>query len=824
MPPDPNHAPWWRDPLQPEPSAYEVFELSRTATLAEVNAAASAKLGKVPQRTWKAARTALIQPVDRAVADLFLYNSAQFASSAISPERDHGCLGSAARGASQRQWLLELRERHPAPPLCHGLAIFWYWWAVHADASARDRVNAGGLPYANDAERNANLREAHRILWRRAIGAWNGLVEEDEAIRSALADAPSPIRMQALAGARERVVRTLVDSAGAWREIGTGRAGALVAMYEDLAGEASSDAHSAKEVHAAGVKFRGRRLVGGRILLAELGLTTAARDALGARAASAISPYQRLAALINAGEPAAAIAAIMELPDEERERDEVRRVAADAHHALALTAASLNDYPTALHEWDLGLAEADGGQGVLIMESLASTCRDRASQLSRRRSWDELIDLLDGALSLVPGDESLTPLLVDALTSRGVQRVVQQQQRKERQEGARDEWLALSALGVRDVERAAHLGGRRAIDELSVIRGWMTHLEDLGLPGAEMLAAALSAANRDDWDTAIDTLQRAVDQFGTRMAPATRHRALSNLSIALGNRALERLSEVDKSGLWEGNREPLLAASQDAQRAAAADPTNTTARELVKTLRAATYRLVPGGPGSSPFPLAPTSSGATSRPTSSGGAGAFVLLAMIGTAVVCCGLSSLSDGGGRSAAVPGNVPAASIPASTPPAPEVAAPTVVAPTVPISVPVKARPTSKGTAGARSAPVRTNPTTSVASGSGEVVYYDGNDAVAVALVGALGRLEAALQQRESELKSEQAAMERESAKLDALQTKYDRDGATDEQASAFTRRARAYNASVTAYNAELATQQADQVAYDKKWDELRSRSRR
>lgn len=836
----PNQPPWWRDPLQPEPSPYEVFDLKRTASLAEINAAASTKLGKVPQRTWKAARTALIQPVDRAVADLFLYNQAQFAGSAFSPERDAGCLAPAARGATQRQWLLELRERHPAPPLCHGLGIFWYWWAVHADSSARDRVSGGALPYANDADRNASIRESHRTLWRRAIGAWNGLAEEDEAIQVALPHATDAIRRQALAEARERLLRTLAENAGAWKEIGTGRAAALVAMYEELAAAATAEAFSARQVQAAGVKFRGRRLVGGRILLAELGLTAAAREALGPRAASAISAYQHLAALVAAGEPAAALAAIGELPEGERETDEVRRVAGDAHHALALRAVSLNDYAAALHEWGLGLRAANGWQGATLVESIVATCRERASQLSRRRSWDELIDLLDPALALVPGEESLTALLVDALTSRGVQSVVQQQERKERGEGSREEWLALSTLGVRDVERAAQLGGKRAMEQLAVIRGWMSHLEELGLPGMEMISAAIAAANRDDLDTAIDTLQQALDQFGSRMTPAVRQRALTNLSIVLGNRAFQRLSDVDGSGPREHNREPLLAASRDAQRAAAADPNNATARELVQTLRAASYRLIPGGPGSSPFPLAPTSSGATSRPTSGGGAGAFVLLAMIGTAVVCCGLSSLNGSGRPSTATSGGgAPTVATPAPTIPTPVVLepAPVAVEPTLPVVVPAKA--TSKST-GRSAAPIKTvgDAAPSVTAGTGEVVHYYVDDTVAVALAADLRRLgaelergDASLAERVSALKSDGDALDRESTKIEALRARYERDGASDEQAGAFTRRVRAYNASVkayesdqAAYEAEFARVQGVQSEYDRKWAQLKARAGR
>jgi hypothetical protein len=623
-------------------------------------------------------------------------------------------------------------------------------------------------------------------------------VEDDLAIRSALPTVTDTIRGQALISARHRVVRSLEDNAEAWRAIGTGRAGAIVSMYEDLQGQAAAEAQSAEEVRAAGARLRGRTLVGGRILLQELGLTAAAQEALGPRAALALSAYQRLAALVVAGEPAAALSAIAELSQAERDRGEVRRIAADAHHALAVQAASLGDHPRAIHEWHLGLAVADTAQRAVLTDGLVSTCRNRASELSRRRSWDEVIDLLDRALAVVPNEPGLTSLLADALTSRGVQRVVQQQQREERPEGTREQWQALAAVGVADVERAAQLGGRRAGDELVVIRGWMRHLEELGAPGAELIAAAFAAARLEDWSTAVDTLQQVIDRYGPEMSQTARQRVLANLSVALGNRVYERLSRVDLSGQRESNRRPLQAASWDAQRACAADPTNVTARELLQTVEVATRRFVPGGT------LAPE---AMPR----GSSGTFVVLAMIAAVVVCCGLSSGNDapkpatGSAPSAAAPSYPGPSGNAASSIEAPEPAA-----------------------AGGDDSP------SSLRSGGGEVVRYSRYDSVAVSLAADLRRLESVIEggdrglaAREVPLNSTADGLDRESAKIDVLRKK----AVTDKQVESLNRRVRAYNASVTAfqteqaaYNAKLAEVQANQAEYASKWAQLKARAER
>ena len=150
-----------RDPLQAVQSPYELLGVDQEADAEAVRSAFPRAIaaGKASGQRLLEARTVLLRPVDRALADAFLYSPAALAGLSPGWDGDGAALALPARFATAEAWTRALRASFPELGTIHSLAVLWYWWAAYE--SERFATIAEALQKAGAA---AGTKTAKRTL------------------------------------------------------------------------------------------------------------------------------------------------------------------------------------------------------------------------------------------------------------------------------------------------------------------------------------------------------------------------------------------------------------------------------------------------------------------------------------------------------------------------------------------------------------------------------------------------------------------------------------------------------------------------------------
>lgn len=344
-----------RDPLQTEPTPYEILGVERGAEAAVVDRAFMAALAKrVPPNKAKAARDALQNPARRARYDLLEYDPSVLSGLSPSPVEDPSVLSPRQRTATAEAWEQHLRHRFPDVGTTHALALLWYWWALHEEGRLEalldalgDRAGEAGAPGSRrDLLRQVQTAEGGSCdpehgddcpneacrwrddclsavppleqLWVKAIGCWSllatapdfwqqldGLSADQatelkdglvETLRNHLVEKG---RAHAASAARGGVAPGEGAAPGAEPQSAAGEAHqALAGVYRDLEVAFTAELRAGRAMADAGVRTANGKVACGATLLRDLGLLDEIRAQV--QASLARSPKnQRLRHLVE---------------------------------------------------------------------------------------------------------------------------------------------------------------------------------------------------------------------------------------------------------------------------------------------------------------------------------------------------------------------------------------------------------------------------------------------------------------------------------------------------------------------------------------------
>ena len=432
-----------RDPLQAQPTPFEILGVEPSAAADDVERALARRLAAARTSTERAAavgaRTALRDTVKRKLAMAFLYEPQALERLDPCPLRDTAALSKQRRHATATAWEEQLRQRFPDPAAAHSLAVLWYWTAV------------------------SGAGEGFAAAWERAIGYWAMVVAADDFWPGDVRVDPSTrgeVRLKIV----ERLRRDVLADADRRRE-----APSAVALQDVM----DSEVRSAYQVASAGLRIDGRRVCVGWRLAAHLRLTERL-SAHGTIVALALSPHEAISELLAEGRTATATAEI------ERQ---VARAGYDPDladlHAFALLAAgrrhtAAGDARAAVDccESALGLANAPALRAQIV-EALVAACREAGRDMEP----DLAVGFLDERLAVVP-DRRLALQLADVLFTRGIARMNATLRSADSMRSDLGGLAASLQANLDDIERAAGLGLERATQQTGPARSRVAEIHN----------------------------------------------------------------------------------------------------------------------------------------------------------------------------------------------------------------------------------------------------------------------------------------------------------------------------------------------------------
>jgi hypothetical protein len=535
-----------KDPLQQEPTAYDILQLGQDATEADVDAAyrAARQQGSNTRQLTRAWQE-LKRPADRAFCDLLRYDTDSLRALTPSPLDDPGILQFPAREATAAAWEKQLRASYPDYRTVHSLAVLWYWWALHESDPATHPArtcDAGNPPDP-------------LALWAAAAACWAMLAASDE-----FWAARPRVSQDLAAKLAERMEQLLRDRFDSLAMEHAGHEGAAEAeRYRSLDLTFTTELRTARALADSGIRVRGSPVCSGPVLLEQLGLRDEVAHELDAalarapgetglrRARDALSPYGQISALLEERQAGKALDQITALPLQVRGTDEVAWLEARALITLGSQYHELGRIDDAINHWAQALRAAPGQeQRETAREAIVNAARERAAALPEEDN-DQAIALLEKSHEIT-ADPALRSILAERLVRRGITAIKHAAEAPRRRpparKPARDRYQRTEQAagaapvtetvikelerGMNDLERAAELGSARAAGQLEPARGVIAQIRV-----KDVTDAAIRAAKRADWDTAVARLRSAVQTLG-RQAP---QELRQDLATALANQA-----------------------------------------------------------------------------------------------------------------------------------------------------------------------------------------------------------------------------------------------------------------------------------------------
>jgi tetratricopeptide (TPR) repeat protein len=502
-----------KDPLQKEINPYEILGVHPEASAGDIDRAFGVAVGRNPRQVQQLTRARQIlkqQPVERALIDLFLYDSEVLLKLEPSPALDTTILEIPQRAATAKAWEGQLRKSFPHLAQIHSLAILWYWWAVHEEAQ-----------WALSEPPPENPRGPYSVteLWRRAIAYWVMLVATPgfwNARPQVPGDAVEEIQRKII---EERLRRRLQDGVKQHKDQPK-----LAEAYHTLELALSTELKTAQDLALTGIKTRSGAVCCGPIMLTLHGQLTKFRQKIEAALEKtpgderlralrdALSPYTQIGVLLEKNRPEQALKAIESLPDEEQSKAEVVHLRLRAWYAQGQALAEQERFAEALETWGQALHLArernlpvpDG-----LEAQLAETCHKAALHL-QQRDQEGAIALLEKGQALVE-DPKIRETLGTLLSKRGVE-TFNEGQKELVQNRQNPEALRKLKRGLADLEQAARLGNAEAAKQAETARTQMAQVVDYdSLPPevARLIRKAEEAEAKEDWDSAVTYLRYA---------------------------------------------------------------------------------------------------------------------------------------------------------------------------------------------------------------------------------------------------------------------------------------------------------------------------
>lgn len=542
-----------KDPLQETETPYEILDVPVTADKKAIDAAfrkAMAKVGNVTRA--RDAWNTLSKPVERGFTDLLLYNNS-FIDQMIPRLKEPSQLLE-RRAEIAQSWSRIQKNLFPNFAAAHSLALLWYWWAIYCE---EERWAQATNSPANNA---ANLTDAYPIstLWSNAIAYWVFLINSeafwDEWLGSATYITGNGDIDMLRRKIEDHFVNLFHTFAERYRSRNISESSRRFPEYELML---STEMKTARQLMSENLKLSmgGRKfaICCGRMMLEQVDMLDALRKQIEiifernpanqklADLASALSPFAAISVLLERKKYDEALQAISSLAGSEQKKSEVLRLRARALLEKGKQHFSVNQFKKALDSWKQAIDTREISEEV--RSTITSLCQSKAASL-QNSDPEMALSILERAMKLVK-DENLKLTLAEIITQRGITKLNDAQKQLESEQcGLTAEILALMEEGLADLKRAEKLGSKRAAENaqvaVQVIAQAKSGLMDLSPAVLDLMQRANQAADRGDWNTAISSIKKAVEQSSGN-AKETLKKQLAQM---LNASAIEKINEL----------------------------------------------------------------------------------------------------------------------------------------------------------------------------------------------------------------------------------------------------------------------------------------
>ncbi|MDG4597539.1 MAG: hypothetical protein P9F75_17950 [Candidatus Contendobacter sp.] len=536
-----------KDPLQKQPTPYEILSVSPDATAKEIDDAFKKGLGKSKNVKQKqdARQFLLSRPLDRALLNLFLYDDAVLEKLDPNPLHDPDALDVSQRAETASKWRKQFRgSTFPDPGIARALGILWYWSACQASEQ-----------FAETGAQSDGDISAWQDSWESAMGYWAYVATTPDF----WAEKSPPFSLtqdDIRAGVQQRIASDLHRFTQLQRDAGHDDA---ADRFQQLEMDLIRELETAKTLLDAKAKINKKFICFGNLMLVRMRLveqivayiderlrnppSNATKEHLDLlrKLKEDFSSYGNIAALIKNGRFEAAINQIESLSPSERELPEVLGFEAQARFQFGQQLASVNKLDEALACWERALqcAQSDNLRRE-IAEAAEAACINFSTQNPPR---DEAIRVFESGFRIAPHSEKLRLRLADLLTQRGIEAVVEAKKKAEKEDPPSEKTIEMAERGIADLRRAAkELGSEPAAKPY---KDASEVLERLKFPPEikKLWEEANEAGGRQDWERAIGKLRKALRELALKQ-PNSRalNQLRKNLSVCLNNYSTDRFN------------------------------------------------------------------------------------------------------------------------------------------------------------------------------------------------------------------------------------------------------------------------------------------
>lgn len=542
-----------KDPLQLKPTPYEILEIDLHLPVDKRVIETQFKKN-FNKKGAREARNTLNNPLERALIDVFFYEDSYMER--LMPQALENPLYLVQRRQEiSEAWFNHQQKYFPYYPLTFHLALLWYWWAVYIEE--KTWADAAGIP--SEEVKGVSPAPDLSVLWKNTIIYWVCLINSGEFWQEWFAlKRKSGINLEAeqhLGPLQQRLQEHFINHFHTFSERYRLKGDIPASQrYREYELWFSTELKTAADISRAGI---GRTIGGkkyficcGRMLLEKLQLLENFRTLLKEKiaqepdnhqlkdVAAGLSPHAHIRILINQKKYDEALKEIGELPESERENEEILQLKALCCHERGKQLFSIGQVDEAFRIWGEGLKI--GEMDPEIKESLVTSCKEKAV-LMQKGDPDSAISMLEKAITIVP-HLTLKQTLSAIFLERGIQRMNRALKKIPRN------------TGVNNPSNANHTSlTRQQIEEILAIKQTVRSEAELGL--------------RD--------MQKAVE------LDSMNHNAREQLKIARNN-----FVDIDLLDIYKAFEvRDLGYAGERLNQILLGDPGNARARELLKMIK-----------------------------------------------------------------------------------------------------------------------------------------------------------------------------------------------------------------------------------------------
>jgi len=532
-----------KDPLQKKPTPYEILGVGENSDKKAIDDSFKQAIGRGQNiKDVTQARTTLSKPMERSLIDLFLYNDAFLAQLEPGGTFDASRLQAQRNGIIEK-WVNVQRVNFPFSAATHSIAVSNYWAAIAAEEERIETIAVPPLPPATE-------------FWNHVIANWAFIINSTDFWRDWRASRDSiqvyftPEQVNQVCQALETHFINLFISLG--ERFRTAGDQASVKRMQELEILFTTELKTGKRLFKAGLMItkmgRNVPICCGRLFLDKINLLSLIQPQLELivqanptnqefkELLSALSPYFSISVLMEHKKYDDALAAISQLSEEEKKRDDVKRLTAESYLEKGKQEFSVNQLDAAIEAWKKGLKA--GFMKKEITEAIVSAIKTKAVQIQPSQP-DQAIEMLEKGLKIV-NDSTLSANLAEFCNVRGVQLVNEVHNKIEvEKQQCNPQMIATVKKGIALFEKAIKNGHKDASKNLENTKQMLQVMEsgafDLSPEVAELMkSASFYAKNPFGSDEAISILEKALSICKTEKERSIVTSNLAELCNTLG--------------------------------------------------------------------------------------------------------------------------------------------------------------------------------------------------------------------------------------------------------------------------------------------------